>query len=127
LVLIGFGGSLPAYDENKQKRWKGYPYKSEEEFEKEFSVVEEKIKILVQKKKSIILVTHVGPSSSSTTIYHKNINESKIYSGSETLSKFLKEDISQQNIFLNLHGHTHLGDGKQNICKVQVINPGSLS
>ncbi len=39
LVMVGFGGSLPAFNEKNEKRWKGYPFGSEEEFEKEFKEV----------------------------------------------------------------------------------------
>lgn len=68
--------------------------------------------------------------NSNNTINHFFITETDnvqdtLYFG----SKFLTESIlkEENNILLNIHGHTHDGAGKSNIAKTAIINPGSLS
>lgn len=60
-------------------------------------------------------------------MYHKKIDDLKIFSGSETLKNCFCDKNWQEYVFLNIHGHTHIGDGKQNLCNIVVLNPGSLS
>jgi len=52
------------------------------------------------------LLTHTGPSISPTTEYHRN--KEPIYNGIDYLNNFFEEN----NIFLNLHGHIHDGQGE---------------
>eukprot|EP01080_Neovahlkampfia_damariscottae_P000385 gene385-6799_t len=125
LWLGGFGGATPGYwKESKEKAWEGYPYNNEEEYSKSFKKFE--IKSILQKENSIILMSHLGPSSSQTTIYQKDMTFPKINSGSNFLNDFLSSDESQNSIFLNVHGHTHPGYGRTTLGNVQTINPGSL-
>lgn len=125
LVLAGFGGSVPAYNLVDGKEvWKGYPFHSENDFIKDFTPVEEQL--AKHKDKSVILMTHNGPSESSTILYQKDIGAPKILSGCTHLAEYIKSKDSQLNVVCNIHGHTHLGHGRCQIGKVQIVNPGSL-
>lgn len=66
LHLLGFGGSVPAFQDGKEL-WKGFPYNSDAEFAKPLSefldpILEEEMVSLVD---TYILMTHVGPAKSS--------------------------------------------------------------
>jgi len=125
LVLVGFGGSVPAYHQGKQI-WEGFPYKTEDEFKSEFDKVTNLIEGL-EHHKSVLLMTHNGPSESSTVIFQKSMHEKLILTGSWVLLDYLKSQVAQSRIVVNLHGHTHLGYGRQKIGHVQVVNPGCLA
>jgi len=125
LQLIGLGGSLPGYqlnDENKLVRiWESYPYPEEINFENDLSpLIKENCTSDVQ----TLLITHNGPSCSSTTKDLWVNPKNAVNSGSTYLTSVLEE--KKWNIIANLHGHTHAGVGKTNIGTTQVINPGAL-
>lgn len=123
LQVVGFGGSIPAFDsKTKEKEWQGYPFKSDDEYKKEFvPVVERYCSPSVQ----TILMTHVGPMCSSTShSYSGKIPGVPVLSGSEAhLAALLKEEM---NILLQLHGHSHDGLGRGNCAGIPIINPGAL-
>jgi len=123
LILCGFGGSVPAYH-NGIKTWEGYPFNSEDEFKAEFDILLKEIDN--HPNKFIFLMTHNGPSGSSTVVYQKTLSDKLILSGSNVLSDYLRTKDAQSRMVCNIHGHTHLGYGRTVIGKVQVINPGSL-
>jgi Icc-related predicted phosphoesterase len=97
---------------------------SEEDFKNAFAPIEKEL--ANHAGKSVILMTHNGPSESSTVFYQKDIGTPKILSGSFHLLEYLQRKESQANILVNIHGHTHLGHGRSTIGKVQIVNPGSL-
>ena len=92
LYMAGFGGSVPAIQDNKVL-WLGYPFDSQEAFNKEFQPFIENIvvKTIKDKKmkennttKSIILFTHNGPSTCSTTVdWRANQLGSQIFTGAD--------------------------------------------
>jgi Icc-related predicted phosphoesterase len=44
--------------------------------------------------------------------------------GSKQLNKFISNN---DKVFLNIHGHTHDGDGLSKLGKTNIFNPGSLT
>ncbi|EAS01472.1 ser/thr phosphatase family protein (macronuclear) [Tetrahymena thermophila SB210] len=127
LSVVGFGGSIPGYqfpNGVKTKLWDGYPYDSEKELEDDANEFFKK-QFENEPQKQFILMTHVGPYNSSTTIVKtESVSDQHVYSGSEYLDKLL-QSYSQQ-VIVNVHGHTHDSHGRNNIYKVPVVNPGSL-
>ena len=73
---------------------------------------------------SFILMTHMGPLYSYTSIQYFNKNYSLSYLGSKALfNQFMLND----KIFLNIHGHTHPSRGRFNFYTDKtVFNPGAL-
>eukprot|EP01083_Nonionella_stella_P009564 27485_1 len=131
LFMAGFGGSGPAMCES-QVKWKGYPFKDDEEFGKEFnpfmknSVIKNKEQIKTDK--SIVLFTHVGPSMSSTAMDWRNMDKDKvIYTGSDHVTNAVLNKELRDTWICNIHGHAHLGVGQARIGGVKIINPGSCS
>ena len=125
LQIVGLGGSLPGYIANQDgimiQVWESYPY-DEKSFEADLNPL---IKKFCKKELQTILVTHNGPSISSTTVDISEFHlEQPVQSGSKYLSSVLKN--KDLNILANLHGHTHAGCGRTNIASTQIINPGSL-
>ncbi|KAK5580044.1 hypothetical protein RB653_000057 [Dictyostelium firmibasis] len=127
LVLVGLGGSLPSYCDNKP-HWAGYPYDCiNEDGEKQvLSDLNQSLKHkdTINSKDKIILLTHMGPYNCYTTIDQIDLSISPIYSGSKSIENIIKEN--QQQIFLNIHGHTHHSTGLAKVGKTYVCNPGSL-
>merc|ERR1712113_288887 len=84
----------------------------------------------------ILLLTHFGPKSSSTTwvtgpspnlLHEPGVREPPIMSGSGALQAALvASDAMQHRVALQLHGHTHHGCGLARVGAVPVLNPGSL-
>lgn len=78
---------------------------------------------------SFILISHFGPLYTSTNVQTLDMNDGKskkkiMYLGSEQLGNFF---IENEEIFLNLHGHTHPSRGIITIDnKKTVMNPGAL-
>ena len=102
LSVIGLGGSLPAYDdvEYKHKVWEGFPYQSEEEYEKDIDAVFKPDPLTTSK----IFLTHMGPATSSTTL-DRHGKELPIFAGSKSLEKVDQDN----NLIIHLHGHVHGG------------------
>ena len=96
-------------------------YDCDEEFNKNLTDTLNKIKDI---KASFILMTHMGPIYSYTSVQFFNATYPLSYLGSTKLfDKFMMTD----NIFLNLHGHTHPSRGRFNFYTDKtVFNPGAL-
>jgi Icc-related predicted phosphoesterase len=149
LYLIGLGGSVPTITSNQvipntipyldvsdNILWEGYPYQdnftspnyenSDQIYKKDLEEVWEKVSNHITQTNTTdnikyILLTHNGPFYSSTSL---QINKGKIaYMGSKELGDFLNNN---DNIMLNIHGHTHDGKGYVNYNTYSIINPGSL-
>ena len=137
LLIAGFGGSVPAFDDSNVLTWQGYPCKTEEEYSNQLTPFMNSI--LTQKKtdnKKILLVTHVGPHESDTVkVRRRRSSEEEdqnsssfsiIYSGSKTLQKQLERNEFQESVVLNVHGHTHDSKGSTMLYNIPVVNAGSL-
>lgn len=138
VVLHGFGGSSPGFQDGKVV-WAGFPFETESDLAARFyakrGTVEPVPECSVGKnlkavptgergigtEASIIFVTHQGPENSSTVIYTKE--EVPIYSGSRTLFDAIKKN---NNVVAHMHGHTHDAWGFCKIKQCTVVNPGSL-
>ena len=84
LSVVGLGGSLPGYSDVNftNKVWDGYPYQSEEEFEKDIDAVFKSDSLSTSK----IFLTHMGPALSSTTL-DRHGKEKCVFGGSRALDK----------------------------------------
>lgn len=149
ILITGIGGSVPSieskdeHDFHKYKIdnydniiWKGYPYmnylhykdeimsysKSDALFGKDISNTFTLLDSLKKENDIIILLTHVGPFNSQTSNRFKNGN--CIYTGSVELENIINK--YNDEIILNLHGHTHPSPGIIKISNTYVFNPGSL-
>ena len=80
--------------------WEGFPYQTEEEYEKDIDAVFKPDPLSTSK----IFLTHMGPALSSTTLdrHGKSI---PIFAGSKALDKVEDDD----NLIIHLHGHVHGG------------------
>ncbi|KYQ93708.1 hypothetical protein DLAC_05095 [Tieghemostelium lacteum] len=125
IVMVGLGGSLPGYQDGKE-RWVGYPYQSEDQVEKDLksTVQAGKDSGLIKETDKILLFTHMGPYYSATTIDQVESPSSPIYSGSKSINSFIL--ANQSKILLSIHGHTHHSLGMNRVGKTYVVNPGSL-
>jgi hypothetical protein len=98
----GFGGSIPGYwMDNGEKAWEGYkklikcigfPFSDDNEYSKSFEKLE--LKNYLKDGNSVILMTHMGPTSSQTTVYSKSISSKQINSGSNFLKELISTDES---------------------------------
>eukprot|EP01112_Ceratiomyxa_fruticulosa_P011636 TRINITY_DN3173_c0_g2_i1.p1 TRINITY_DN3173_c0_g2~~TRINITY_DN3173_c0_g2_i1.p1 ORF type:complete len:217 (-),score=24.91 TRINITY_DN3173_c0_g2_i1:52-702(-) len=133
LVITGFGGSVPAYRDGEQV-WRGYPFNEDEMREYLNSLLEvKKIEASDRQKvddilegDTVILVSHVGPHSSNTTVDQVDLTVAPVFSGSKSLDLVLRNPKHQHSILCNIHGHTHHALGMSRVGKTYVINPGSL-
>jgi len=144
LFLFGFGGSIPAFPSKlnvsdcnlyeeidyENNVYSGYPFEGNykisdeklfEGFKKGWEDSKNQLESEKQVLKQVILLTHLGPFYSQTTI-NQEFNK-YIYMGSKYLDNFIKKS---DNILLDLHGHTHDGEGMTTVGKVKVINPGTF-
>ena len=123
LQIIGLGGSVPGFykDDDKNEIWTGFPYSNDSQLKEDLNLT---MKKNFDKNKQTILLTHVGPSGSSTSIDYDDPKK-QIIAGSNAIEEVLIEN--QFKIFLNIHGHIHNGTGRSKINKIHIINPGSLS
>jgi Icc-related predicted phosphoesterase len=101
LVIIAFGGSHPAFQDDKQK-WNGFPYLSHEEIDKALTAYINLALEKVGEEEQVILMTHVGPASTNTSWDTRDTFASPIYTGSKALDTILKEN--QEKILCNIHG-----------------------
>lgn len=136
LFLACFGGSVPAFYNNGNMAFDGYPYKSDNELSIDLnilrSIVEENLGVNgdndIQSnnilKKQIILMTHCGPIESHTTEFRKSIHDEPFPSGSKSISDWLLMNYMQENCVINVHGHTHPGRGQSTIGNIVILNPG---
>lgn len=143
LYVLGIGGSVPAlqgeyniddpnfipfFENNNNIIFEGCPYNgnfenADKKYLEDLDYTLNKLKNDIKEKDvKIILLTHNGPYYSNTTLMeYKN---KCLYSGSKTLQHFLKIN---NDIIINIHGHTHGGKGITNFNNKSVINVGNLS
>jgi len=125
LQIVGLGGSVPGVTESQgqtKEVWRGYPYSNDSDFNEDLKKVMDKH--CCNEDVQTILMTHVGPYASSTTIDMDN-PDIPIYSGSKSLQQAIGS--GRYNVLANIHGHTHSGVGKTNLRGIPIINPGSLT
>eukprot|EP01095_Lingulamoeba_sp_RSL-Kostka_P014276 TRINITY_DN6181_c0_g1_i1.p1 TRINITY_DN6181_c0_g1~~TRINITY_DN6181_c0_g1_i1.p1 ORF type:complete len:275 (+),score=88.45 TRINITY_DN6181_c0_g1_i1:50-874(+) len=132
LLLCGFGGSVPAYQENEEgilkKRWEGYPFKNDDEFKDQLEHIfsDDIVGEDILDDDKIILMTHTGPNQSNTVQDQTDLTVPVIHSGSDSLREFLLEDYQQKHVLLNIHGHTHHSTGLSRVGRTYILNPGSI-
>lgn len=125
LIIIGIGGSVPSYFKSEteiiQDTWYPYPYQTEIDYSQDL----DKLNIIIKENnnKQFILLSHIGPSISGTTIRTDNINISH-YSGSSSLNELIY--LYKDNIICNIHGHSHKSSGMSHVFNIPIINPGSV-
>ncbi|MES1915762.1 MAG: hypothetical protein MHM6MM_007664 [Cercozoa sp. M6MM] len=123
LNVVGFGGSPEALQDSSV-RWTGYPFQSQAEAAAAFAAsnVEQHVNC------NTILLTHVGPATSSTCIdtrdLRKHDNRGVISCGLDFLDALLVE--SESPPFLLVHGHVHNAAGFVKSNNTRVLNPGAL-
>lgn len=138
VVLLGLGGSSPGVSGGSVV-WSGYPFETDSALKEAFcgercatevpsvvSVGRSMNAEFVPDKagcagSSVVLVTHQGPSGSSTGVYTKE--EAPIYSGSDAL---LEAIAGNPRIVGHVHGHTHDAWGVCTIKGCTVVNPGPM-
>ena len=144
LIILGLGGNPPILDggcycpgyvpfstlDYDKFKYAGYPYnaspdsyeKSDELYAKDLDFMIKKAKVEYGDNVQMILLTHCGPSYTSTTLL---VEEMRVfYMGSNNLGI----RFEGENFFLNVHGHTHSGKGLVNLPnEKQVINPGAAT
>jgi len=132
LVLVGLGGSVPAFQSEEQV-WVGYPFTDEKQVSaalttllKENIATQGSTADEITDEDTIILVTHCGPYDSSTTVDQVDLDAQPIQSGSHAIKSFLLDPTLRKKILLNIHGHTHHSLGLTRLGKTFVMNPGSL-
>ena len=147
LNVVAYGGASPGTVEG-EVIWKGFPFETDTPLETAYEKLllkdeglqfkkeenneslqikrgKEKDAKLVSDKTSLILLTHCGPSFTSTTL-HQRKNDKPIQSGSEGLRKVLTTEKAQNHVLLNIHGHTHSGVAMHRLENVSVLNVGAL-
>jgi Icc-related predicted phosphoesterase len=152
LYLIGLGGAVPGIESQYNVKDKnfipyqdttdkvpfiGYPYndnhinpnytKSGKLYNDDLNLLWKSVNAEISEINTtpnikFILLTHNGPFYSSTSIM--NYRDKCAYMGSKGLDEFLKEN---ENVFLNIHGHTHAGLGYVSFNTYSVINAGALT
>lgn len=149
ILITGIGGCVPSieskneHDFHKYKIdnydniiWKGYPYmnylhnkdetisysKSDALFGKDINKTFTLLDSIKKENDIVILLSHVGAFQSQTSNRFKNGN--CIYTGSVELEKVINK--YNDEIILNLHGHTHPSPGIIKIGNTYIFNPGSL-
>ena len=123
LVILGLGGSIPV-EKDKKDILEGYPYKKDQEFTKELEACLESSIKNFGSDVNIILLTHVGPSESTTTDVH--LDKEKVNGGVKGFGELLKK--YSDNILCNVHGHSSFCEGltKPFGPKISIINPGGM-
>jgi Icc-related predicted phosphoesterase len=150
LYIFGVGGSIHALKGNFSPKdsnfvpfvvdsdnvlWNGFPYnvneksnyeKSDKIYLDDLNYTLNKLRNIIKENKTqnvdLILLTHIGPFYSNTTLMgDDNIC---VYSGSKNLQNFLKNN---NDILINIHGHTHGGKGMVNFDNRSIINVGNVS
>ena len=159
LYIAGIGGSCPAYeileDQSAKEIWEPVPWKKETDLYTHLKGLINHVENELVKGSSLnkegednsvlILLTHMGPRSSSSTVIldkaaklAKRVNSLEqgylastdkmpgtILSGSTALDKIIMEG-SHVPIFLNIHGHTHIRSTNKMTPDTTIVGPGSL-
>eukprot|EP00418_Pyrodinium_bahamense_P028107 CAMPEP_0179152818 /NCGR_PEP_ID=MMETSP0796-20121207/74277_1 /TAXON_ID=73915 /ORGANISM="Pyrodinium bahamense, Strain pbaha01" /LENGTH=343 /DNA_ID=CAMNT_0020854043 /DNA_START=125 /DNA_END=1156 /DNA_ORIENTATION=- len=138
LVVAGWGGS-PEGLEDGAEVWSAYPWRDAEMADAGLSRLAHQVADLpheLPEPTHVVLLTHPGPASSSTTrvtgtdpnsLHEPGIREHAVHSGSAAVEAALDAPAPMQaRVVLHLHGHTHHGCGLARLGRIPVLNPGSL-
>ena len=112
-LLFGLGGSISSFIiGNKEIEWKGYPHQYEDYVLQSLNDI-----------KCSILLTHQGPSNTSTSLYDKTplVSHTAIEGGSYEIRLWILNNKPK----LVIHGHVHVGRGMQSIGNTLIVNPGA--
>ena len=105
-----------------------FPYKDEEDFSIGLQSMFSKLthEYAFGENFQLILMTHIGPYSSLTTVnkYKRESFGEIIHSGSKTLENLIT--INSELMLFNIHGHTHKAVKQTEINEVPIINPNAL-
>jgi len=128
LTIIGHGGSVPSWWDRETMtlvKYHGFPYNSDFEYRDGFQTALKHIENHVENKKeqSLILMTHIGPEMCGTTENWCGPNENNTGLGSKYLNNVVA--LYHNDIMMNIHGHSHEGDGFKRYGKLVVFNQGS--
>ena len=128
LTIIGHGGSVPSWWDRTtmtKQKYVGFPYNSDNEYKDGFQTTLNHIEDHVKNKKdqSLILMTHIGPEMCGTSENYKSPHDADTSLGSYYLNHIVAK--YHNDIIMNIHGHSHEGDGFKRYGKVVVFNPGS--
>lgn len=140
LIVAGFGGSVNGYyADNGETKWIGYPFTGESEMEQQLQVFRQHLQKHIPLPsscsssssqnsipKSVILMSHCGPSGVDTTRMQSTISDRVVLGGSSAMRGLLSDPYIQNTVILNIHGHTHAGVGISNLGRIVVLNPGAL-
>ena len=132
LYVIGLGGCVQNFVQKDgvgalEKCWDPFPYGEEDH--SRFNADLDELWAKVPENAQVIVMTHDGPSGSSTAKNTRfDMNMTTYHAGSPHLRKLLLQHREQ--VVCSVHGHTHEGSFIQNISKpaevLPIINPGSL-
>ena len=126
LAIAGFGGSVSSRfvgSPDLVPGWQGYPYLTEEEYRSDIvGFLENSAESL--KGRQVILLTHMGPSFSGTSLFDVDLSGRQIQGGNLAVSELLRED--KYNFLANFHGHVHDSQGQYIYKNIRVINDGPL-
>eukprot|EP00742_Colponemidia_sp_Colp-10_P001882 GILJ01002013.1.p1 GENE.GILJ01002013.1~~GILJ01002013.1.p1 ORF type:complete len:301 (-),score=11.35 GILJ01002013.1:609-1511(-) len=144
LVICGLGGSVDACRQDGSPAWEGYPYEADSNYGRLLRKLLTpstnhaleyvgrnclahplpEHNVLTPSDK-IIMLTHVGPYGSATTLDAHEAGLSPVESGSATQRQVISDYAG--NMLVNIHGHTHYGAPTDEVDSVPVVNIGSLS
>mmetsp|Transcript_113681 Transcript_113681/g.321894 ORF Transcript_113681/g.321894 Transcript_113681/m.321894 type:complete len:296 (-) Transcript_113681:282-1169(-) len=134
LVVAGWGGCVEAKEDGREV-WNAYPWREASLDGAGLGQLAEGLGKLPPTTR-VVLLTHFGPESSSTTrvtgtdpnsLHAPGLRDALITSGSAALQAALvAPDAMQRRVALQVHGHTHQGCGLARVGAVPVLNPGSL-
>ncbi|KAL0210784.1 hypothetical protein P9112_009082 [Eukaryota sp. TZLM1-RC] len=114
LSIIGLNGSVPSYTDDALI-YEGHPYADDNAFGKD---LEESLSLALENEQ-VILLTHSGPKGETTL----DRSGSKVIDmGSQSLSTVLDNN---EQILINIHGHSHNSAGLVTHKQCSVLNPGS--
>ena len=128
LVIFGIGGSIPTlkYVDNVLfAKSVPFPYKNDEQFERDARHLFENTLTKYKESATLILLTHIGSYNSQTAINKKG-NKTSL-GGSKALEKLILEN--NERICLHVHGHHHENALKKydRMNGIPIVNPGALT
>jgi Icc-related predicted phosphoesterase len=123
LILVGLGGAIPI-SKDKKDILEGFPYKNDEDFSKDVNACLESASKKFGNDVDYILLTHIGPSASTTS--DVLLEKEKLNAGSAGLSETLKKH--NETLLCHIHGHSSYLEGMSKPFgpSCPVINPGGI-
>ncbi|CAI2370020.1 unnamed protein product [Moneuplotes crassus] len=128
LKIAGFGGSkdniIVEDGKDVDTIWEPYPYKDEEEFSTCLNALIKNLKKQQEEEDfQTILMTHIGPRSSESTI-DREFCDNEIHMGSESIEDCMKDQ--EGKILCNIHGHSHESAKNTEVHSIPVINSNAF-